>query len=152
MAKKLKIGQLKSAVNIADLLDEDELRKIGHYVIEGADTDEASLGEWKDRVDEAMKIAKQTVEIKNTPWENASNIKYPMLSWAAIDFSSRIYPEFIQNDKVVRSVITGKDQNFFKIEKAKRRDDFMNWQLLSQSCDWEDNLDKMLPILAIVGT
>lgn len=152
MAKKLTIEQLKSAVNIAELLSEQELSNIGSYVCEGLEIDLNSLGEWKDRVDEAMKIAKQTVEIKNTPWENASNIKYPLLSWAAIDFSSRIYPEFIQNDKVVRSIITGKDSDFSKQQKAARRDTFMNWQLLSQSNDWEDNLDKMLPILAIVGT
>ena len=61
----LTIDELKKSKNIAELLDEQELARIGMKVMTNYKIDEDSRAEWQERVDKAMDIAKQTMEVKN---------------------------------------------------------------------------------------
>jgi chaperonin GroES len=93
----------------------------------------------------------QIVEEKSTPWPNASNVKYPLLTIAALQFNARAYPAAIQKGKVVGTKITGADPEGEKAEQAKRVGEFMNWQLLEQNEEWEEQLDSILLALPIEG-
>lgn len=148
----LKLEKLKKAVNIAELLDEQELSRIAQQVVTGYDIDDASRADWKEVVDKAMDIAKQTMESKNTPWPNASNVKYPLITKAAIDFASRTFPEVVQNDRIVKPNVLGMDPDGAKNLRAERVAKFMSYQLLKLSDEWEESLDKSLHILPILGT
>ena len=98
-----------------------------------------------------MDHALQVIEDKNTPWENASNVKYPLLTIAALQFNARAYPAAIQGNKVVGVKTTGADPEGKKADQAKRVGEFMNWQLLEQNEEWEEQLDKILLALPIEG-
>lgn len=148
----LKIDDLKSSVNITELLDEKELAKISSRVTDGYDTDEKSRAEWSELVKKAMSIAKQTMDSKNTPFTNSSNIKYPLIPRAAIDFAARTYPEIIRNKMVVKSSVIGHDVDFEKARSAGNVAKYMNYQLLDESPDWDTGMDKLLHILPVVGT
>jgi chaperonin GroES len=146
---------------------ESKLSRIGQQVINGYKIDEDSRKEWKDTVDKAMDIAKQVMTEKNFPWPKASNIKFPLICEAAIDFAARVGPEIIPNDRIVQCAITGKeiykqvDPNQpqqqsksavgEKSARAERVSKYMSYQLLS-SPDWREGVDSLLQILPIVGT
>ena len=148
----LKLDELKKAVNITDLLDEDQLGRIGMKVVQGYELDEESRSEWKELVDKAMDIAKQTMESKNHPFPNSSNVKYPLITQAAIDFAARMYPVMIQNDKIVKASVIGTDPEGSKLERAERVSRHMSYQLLQESEEWEDGTDKLLHVLPVLGT
>ena len=149
---KLKIKELKSSNNIAELLDEQQLAEIGQQVYKGYEIDEASRTDWKQTIDQAMDIAKQVMSKKSFPWENASNIKFPLIARASIDYASRTMPEIIQNGKVVKAVSIGSDKDGKKDARANRVSRFMSYQLIEQSMGWEDGTDMLIQVLPILGT
>lgn len=148
----LTLAELKKSNNIAELLDDDKLAEIGTQVQKGYEIDEASRSEWKQTIDQAMDIAKQVMSKKSFPWENASNIKFPLIAQASIDYASRTMPEVIQNGKVVKAVVIGSDPDQVKYNRASRISKFMSYQLIEQSMGWEDGTDLLLQVLPVLGT
>lgn len=146
------IEQLQKSKNIATMLDAQQLCEIGQCVVKGYEIDEDSRKEWKDTVDQAMDIAKQVMEQKSFPWPNASNIKFPLITRAAIDYASRTLPEVIQNDKIVKASIVGSDPDNKKYERAMRVSSYMSYQLITESPDWVEGTDTLLQILPVLGT
>jgi chaperonin GroES len=144
--------KLQTSDNIADLLDGSELQKIGDSVVRGYEIDEDSRSEWKKIVDKAMKIAKQVMEPKSFPWDGASNVKFPLIIKACIDYASRTVPEIIQNDRVVKTSVIGLDPDGVNEQRADRVSKAMSYQLLVKSADWEDGLDLLLQTLPVLGT
>lgn len=137
--------------NIAEDLDEERLKKIGSLVVEGFDKDLQSRAEWEKRNKDAMKLALQTMETKNYPWTNASNIKFPLLAEAALQFNSRMYPELVNGDQLVTGKVVGEDNSSEKVKTAERISQHMSYQLLEQMDEWEEDQDKLLITLPILG-
>ena len=81
---KLSIEQLQSAKNINDLLSEEDSEKIGNTVFEGYETDKRSRAGWERKTKSALELAQQITKEKSTPWRNASNVKFPLLTIAAL--------------------------------------------------------------------
>jgi chaperonin GroES len=144
--------KLENSDNLTPFLDDTQLAKIGSLVVNGYEIDEESRAEWKETIEPAMKIAKQVVEPKTYPWVGASNIKYPLITEASIDFAARTMPEIIQNDRIVKCKISGKDPDGQKALRCYRVSDYMSYQLLYESDDWEVGMDKTIQCLAILGT
>lgn len=147
-----KLAQLHASENIAELLDEEELNKIGARASEDFLMDEASRDEWLKKNEEATKIAQQVLESKTTPWPDAANVKFPLITSSIISFASRTYPEIVRGDKVVLAGIIGPDPTGDKERLAKRLGDHMTYQLLIESPNWERDTDKLLMILPLMGT
>lgn len=140
------------SVNIAENLDEDVLTKIGSEVKQGFENDLQSRSDWERSIDDYVKLAKQVVEPRTYPWPNASNIKYPLLSTAAMQFAARAYPSLVpSNGKVVSARIVGKDLDGQKFERAQRVSTYMSYQLMDEMQGWEEDMDRMLIMLPIVG-
>jgi chaperonin GroES len=111
-------------------------------------------------------------------WVGNSNIIFPLITQAAIQFNARTYPAVIQNRNVVKGTIWGTDKGTPATEdgklegkpkmhpdgtpvwlsapgeKRKRADrigEHMSWQLLDQMKEWEGQTDGMLIQLPIIG-
>jgi chaperonin GroES len=138
--------------NIADDIEKDELNAIGYKAVEEYEEDEGSLDEWREQNKQGLDLARQVYEKKTWPWENASNIKYPLIGQAAMNFNARAYPEIVQGDKVVKAKIVGVDQDQQKADRAERISDHMSYQLTEEIPNWEMDTDKLLIQLPIVGT
>ncbi len=139
--------------NIATELSTDDLNKIGSDAKQGYDYDLQSRVGWERDLDEWMRLATQVREAKNYPWPRASNVKYPLLTTAAMQFAARAYPSLIpSNGQVVKSKVIGKDATGEKLELAKRVDTFMSYQLMHDMHGWEEDMDKLLIMLPVVGT
>lgn len=138
--------------NIAEALKEEVLEKIGKEVCEGYRIDRQSRDNWEKTAIKALKFAKQIKRPKNTPFQNASNVIIPLISLASISFAARVYPEVIKDNKVVQIGVQGMDPTGEKAKKAENVKQHMTYQLLKKSDTWEPDMDKMLSMLAIVGT
>ncbi len=146
-----KLEELQKSKNIAELLDKEKLAEIAQQVFRGYEIDEDSRSEWLEIMNEALDIAKQVMEEKSFPWPGASNIKYPLVATACINYASRVMPEIIQGDRLVKSMVIGKDPEGKKYTRSNRASQCLSYQLLS-SPDWEDGTDKLLQVLPLVGT
>jgi chaperonin GroES len=151
-SQDIKLLSLIEEDNLAEKIDEDKLRKIGMDAKLGFDADETSRKLWLDETQEWMTLAKQTREEKTWPWVGASNVKYPLISTASMQFSARAYPSLVPSDgNIVKVKIIGKDPDGQKAAKADRVSKYMSWQLMYDMPRWEEDMDRLLMMLAITG-
>ena len=139
------------ASNLCDRFSERDLKKIGIEVVEGYKRDRQSRERWEKRCDAAMKLAMQVQEDKSFPWQGASNVKFPLITIAALQFHSRAYPTLISGPEVVKCRVIGEDPQGQKRARADRINTHMSWQVLEEDQAWEEQHDKGWLNLPIVG-
>ena len=149
----MNFDQIAQTVNIAEHLDEKQLNTISNECYEGYEADVASRHMWEAELEEWTKMAIQVREKRTFPWEGAANVKYPLLSTAAMQFTARAYPIIIPSDgKPVKCRVIGMDQGGMKAARASRIGDHMSYQVMEEMDDWEEDTDRLLMILSIAGT
>lgn len=162
-------------INAAALFNDSELNDIAAKVKLTYDTDLTTLQTKFEELNKVMDLAMIITEQKTYPWPNASNIIYPLIANAAINFGANCYPEIIQDGEVVKAKIIGKDDGEIitvngekqidpatgqpqrqgageKLKRGNRVATMMNWQLLEQMDWWENDIDKEVHSLPILGT
>ena len=132
-------------------IDEKTLDEMGDHVVQIYDEDLASREEWEQSNEEWIKLAVQVKESKNYPWPGASSVKYPTLSMAALNFHARAYPALVPDGQLVKMRVLGEDPMNAKREKADRVSTHMSWQLLEENEDWQEDMDRMMYVLPIIG-
>jgi chaperonin GroES len=137
--------------NLCDRFNERDLEKIGHAVVEGYKIDKDSRSKWEKRNELALNLALQLAEEKTFPWPGASNVKFPLVTIAAIQWHSRAYPMLIQGPDIVKMNINGPDPDGQLRQSADRVASYMSYQLLEESPDWEEEADRSLLQVPIVG-
>lgn len=155
---------------------EGTLSTIGMKVNEEYQVDEQSRGEWLSTSQAAMDLAMQVTKPKTSPWSGASNVIYPLVTVGAIQFAARAYPAIVANRNVVKGVVIGDDRGKPQIDptsgspvmgpdkqpqwevapgakrlKADQIAGHMSYQILEEMPEWEEETDKLLHILPIVG-
>jgi chaperonin GroES len=144
-----------SNTNLAKKLrkkDPDLLKEIGEAVYDGWEADERSREDWLDRNNEWLKLALLVRENKSFPWPTASNVKYPLLATAAMQFSARAYPALVPSDgNVVKAKVIPKDMDGQLTLKAIRVAKHMSYQIMEKMPNWEEDMDKLLMTMAITG-
>ncbi len=149
---QVKMNKMLEKTNIAEDLDDDQLANIGADAHSGYKSDLESKSAWDKQVDEWVKLAAQVKEIKTFPWPKASNVKFPMLAIGAMQFAARAYPSLVPADgKIVQFRVIGADPQGQKAIRADKLAKHMNYQLLEDMEDWEEEMDKLLIQLPIVG-
>lgn len=153
VTQPLAIEKILETTNVAELLNEEDLKIISSKVREGYDRDLDSRKPWEEDLTKWSKLAMQVSEERTYPWPNAANIKYPLLSTAAMQFAARAYPTLVPSDgKVVKCQVIGKDPTGEKTNRAERVSTHMSYQVMYQMCGWEEDMDKLLLALPIAGT
>lgn len=96
--------------NIAEELDDSELNRIGQLVLREYRLDENSRADWLEQNRDAFKLAMQVAETKTHPWRNASNVIFPLMTAAAVQFAARAYPAIVAGRNVVKAGTVGADR------------------------------------------
>ena len=148
---KLKLDDLVSTANIAELLDKNDLHKIGYDVVHGYEADLQSRSAWEKKTEESMKLALQIAEAKTFPWPNASNVKFPLITIAALQYHARSYPVLVDGETPVKCRVIGSDPDGEKERRADRVSNHMSYQIMEQDQDWESEMDRVLITQPIVG-
>lgn len=148
------IEQLKAWAdmpNVASEIDEGLAGRIAARVIEEYEIDKASRSDWEEEARLAMDAVLQKTEAKSHPFPGASNVKFPLLTSAALQFGARSYPAIVQGDRVVRVKTIGPDPSGIKAERAERISLHMSHQLIEDQDGWETDLDIMMHQLPVLG-
>lgn len=138
--------------NLAAEMSEGQLLKIAQQVMSDYDLDKASMSEWFEKMERGIKLASLVKEDKSYPFVGASNVKYPLVTSAALQFNARAYPAIVPPDQVVKAKVWGDDKGGLKAARALRVSTFMSHQLSGPIEEWEEETDNLLVQLPIVGT
>ena len=76
----LTIAKIMETDNIATLLDEETLNKLALKVEDVYEADSESRSDWMAGRAKALELVKQEKKKKNSPFEGAANIKYPLMT------------------------------------------------------------------------
>ena len=136
--------------NLCDLFEPADLARIGTLCHEGYLRDEFSRSAWMKRNEAGMDLALQIQKDKSFPWQGCANVAFPLVTIAAMQFHARAYPAIVNGTDIVKCVSFGDDPE--SKAHAERVGTHMSWQLLYQDKCWEDQEDKALLNLSIVGT
>lgn len=172
---------LVDSMNIAEEMPKEERDFIGQWVVRGFDDDRTSRQDWEMKMTQAGKIALQVMEEKSFPWPGASNVKFPLITIAALQYHSRVYPalvtlpELVQFQRVVTGDLEAQQgqqpqqqgqqggqqqpappnpallKEKAKEASARRVSAHLNWQLGEEMEDWEEQHDKALLIQPLMG-
>lgn len=140
-----------ASANLCGEFDKADLDAIGNYVWEGYSRDRFSRLKWSKRNEAALDLATQIQKDKNFPWAGASNVAFPLVTIAALQFHARAYPTIMSGTDVVRCRVIGEDSDGQKKARADRISTYMSWQVLEEDQAWEEQQDRLLVCLPIVG-
>ena len=148
---KINLEEAPFEVNLADKLDQDKLDRVGKELVEQIELDEESRKSWMDTNKDWLKLASQVREDKSFPWPGASNVKFPLLTIASMQFHARALPNLINGPQPVRARVIGRDPNGQKAARSQRISKYMSYQVLEEMADWMDEMDRLLFILPMTG-
>lgn len=145
------LEQAPFELNLVDQLRDDTVELIGIELKEQIEIDESSRKEWLDTNKNWLRLASQVREEKNFPWPGASNVKYPLLTVASMQFHARALPNLVNSSKPVQMRKIGRDPEQTKLDRGNRVETYMSYQILEGMEEWMDEMDRMLFILPMLG-
>jgi chaperonin GroES len=151
LSAKLSLEKIQDSSNLCKSLSEEDLRTIGDEVVKSYEIDKTSRRKWEIKMQDAMELALQLAQPKTYPWPKASNVKFPLLTIASMQFAARAYPALVKAPDLVKFRQQGKDPDGQKASRALRISSHMSYQLLEQDESWEEEQDKAFLALPILG-
>ena len=140
------------AANLCDQFSDTDLRRIGETCFQGYQQDERSREAWLRRNEAGMDLALQIQKEKTFPWPGCANVAFPLVTIAAMQFHARAYPAIVNGTQLVKCEVFGEDPDGSRQARADKVSTHMSWQLLYQDKPWEEQEDKAILNLSIVGT
>jgi chaperonin GroES len=138
--------------NLCDRFSKEDLETLGSWCHAGYQRDRMSRSHWERRMTAAMELAIQLQKAKNFPWPNCSNVIFPLITIGALQFSANSYSDVIQGDNIVNYKVIGEDKSGALAKRANRIGRHMSWQVMEQDQDWEEQHDRLLINLSVIGT
>lgn len=143
--------ELWMSPDLTGRFSEQDLDALGNWVWDGFNKDKYSRNKWEKRTQSAMDLAMQLQKDKNFPWPGCSNVAFPLVTIGALQFHSRAYPAIVQGRDIVRYRVIGEDQTGEETKRARMIGDHMSYQLLEEDHSWEEQHDRLLINIPIVG-
>lgn len=138
--------------DISHVISDADLARLGSDVVADYEQDRADRSEWEETVANAFKAAAQEKkDRKSYPWDGASNVSYPLLTTAALQFAARAYPAIVKGDEAVSVKVIGSDQEGAKAARATRVKTYLNTVIFYRMTGWEEDTDALLHQLPIAG-
>ena len=144
--------RLARARDLTDRFTPEELDRIGAVVWRGYELDKASRAAWERRMEAGMDLALQIQKDRNFPWPGCSNIAFPLITIATLQWHSQAYPQLVRTPNVVKYRTTVSNADGREVERARRIEAHMSYQILEEDEAWEEQHDRLLINLPIMGT
>ncbi len=138
--------------NLALTLPESTLDELAQKYLDLIDQDiEARKERDKQQADGIKKSGIGEPAPGGADFEGASRCTHPVLAEAYIDFAASAIKELFPPNGPVKIKIEGKP-NKEKMDRAKRKADFMNWQLIREIPSYRPELERLLTQLPVGGS
>jgi len=138
--------------NLATILDEDDLQRMGLDIAELVESDRSSRAARDKQYAEGIR---RTGLGNDSPggaaFDGASKAVHPMLAKGCVDFASRAIKELFPAAGPCKTQIIG-ESNDVKIDKAERKKQYMNWQLTTRVAEQRAEFENLLSQLPLGGS
>jgi chaperonin GroES len=145
------LRRIAALPNAADEFSPEAVRALGERALAEYRLDRESRAGWETSARASLKAILQTPEAKSYPFENAANIKYPLLTTACLQFAARAYPAIIGGERIVKAFITAQPSDDEARGRADRVETHMSYQLRQLMPEWEEDTDTLLHQLPALG-
>jgi chaperonin GroES len=136
--------------NLTDEFSDEDLKKLGAECLAGYKRDEESRQPWLRRNEAGMDLALQVQKDKTFPWPGCSNVAFPLVTIGALQFHARAYPALLDGPDIVKMAVAGPEDEA-TVARCDRVASHMSWQLLYEDKCWEEQEDKAILNVSIVG-
>ena len=144
-------GSENHFANLAEYLEDDVLGPLGSE-LKGMFIDyKSSRKDWEDSYTKGLDLLGFKYEDRGEPFQGASGATHPVLAEAVTQFQSLAYKELLPASGPVRTQIIG-SPNTLKEQQSERVKEFMNYQLMSEMKEYEQEFDQMLFYLPLSGS
>jgi hypothetical protein len=133
--------------SILDEVPQEKQEAVAREACEQYDIDLESRTDWEEKRARWYNLWACIREPKNTPWENASNVCIPALAGACNQFHGRSYQSVFGPPGLAKTFPVGRND----IRRAKNVENFLNWQLMHEMEEYEEQFDKLLQLLPLNG-
>ena len=138
-------------VNLADVLDDSELRSISSELIDAYEEDKSSREEWLTTFSEGLDLLGIKSEARDMPFPGASGVTHPILSEAATQFQAQAYKELLPAGGPVKTQTVG-NENPELSAQSRRVKEFMNYQITEVMQEYDPDMDSLLFYLPLAGS
>jgi len=137
--------------NLAIVIDETDLERIGSELIAAFQNDKDSRKDWEETYTKGLDQLGLKIEERTQPWNGACGVFHPMLSEAVIKFQSQAISEIFPAKGPVKTKIVGKITED-KAKQAERVEDYMNFLLTYEMSEYRTETEKLLFSLPLAGS
>jgi hypothetical protein len=137
--------------NLADILPDDILDPIGGDMVQNYMDYKASRKDWEQSYTQGLDLLGFKYENRTEPFQGASGATHPVLAEAVTQFQAQAYKELLPSDGPVRTQIIGV-KNPQTEQQAVRVKDYMNYLVMDQMKEYEEEFDSMLFHLPLAGS
>tara|TARA_R110002126_G_scaffold1713_4_gene10231 strand:- start:572 stop:2884 length:2313 start_codon:yes stop_codon:yes gene_type:complete len=137
--------------NLAETMDERELKDMAMELIEEYKKDKTSRKEWEDAYIKGLDLLGTKYQEVTKPFKGASGVTHPLLAESVTQFQAQAYKELVPSDGPVRTQVIGL-QTAATEQQADRVKDYMNYLLMEEMEDYTTDMDQMLFYLPLSGS
>ena len=137
--------------NLAEYIDETELRRFSINLVESFETDKDSRKDWEDTYIKGLDMLGFKYEDRTQPFEGASGVVHPLLAESVTQFQAQAYKELLPPSGPVRTQIVGMSTPEVQ-DQAKRVQQFMNYQITDIMKEYDPDMDQLLFYLPLAGS
>jgi len=137
--------------NLADFIDEQEIRKLASELISLAESDKDSRKDWEETYIKGLEQLGMKIEDRSTPWPGACGVQHPVLAEAVVRFQAQTITEIFPNDGPVKVKMFGKMTDD-KEKQSYRVKEYMNYLITEEMPEYRSETEKMLFNLALAGS
>jgi hypothetical protein len=136
---------------LADILPDDILEPIGNDMVQNFMDYKASRKDWESSYTSGLDLLGFKYENRTEPFQGASGATHPVLAEAVTQFQAQAYKELLPADGPVRTQIVGVVSPPVE-QQATRVKDYMNYLIMDQMKEYEEEFDSMLFHLPLAGS
>ena len=137
--------------NLAETMSETELSEIARTYLDMVAKDKEARKKRDEQYEEGIRRTGLGDDAPGgAQFQGATKVVHPMLTEACVDFAARAIKELFPPNGPVKDFIPG-EPNGEKVKKAKRKTQFMNWQLTTQSPEFRAELEQLLTQVPLGG-
>jgi len=137
--------------NLADILPDDILDPIGGDMVNNYMDYKSSRKDWEQSYTQGLDLLGFKYENRTEPFQGASGATHPVLAEAVTQFQAQAYKELLPSDGPVRTQIIGVKNPQTELQ-AQRVKDYMNYLIMDQMKEYEEEFDSMLFHLPLAGS
>ena len=137
--------------NLAELLPEQTLGKLGSELVGNFEQYKSSRKAWEDTYTKGLDLLGFKYENPTQPFQGASGATHPVLAESVTQFQAQAYKELLPATGPVHTQIIGLADRA-REDQSQRVKEFMNYQLMDVMKEYEPEFDTMLFYLPLSGS